>query len=48
MKANNGKMITKSHAYTSSNKDKDSSTVSSSPSLRTPFDNNRRDNVLIP
>jgi len=47
MKANNGKMITKSHAYTSSNKDKDSSTVSSSPSLRTPFDNNRRDNVLI-
>src|ERR671911_3186234 len=47
MKANNGKMITKSHAYTSSNKDKDSSTVSSSPSLRTPFDNNRLENVLI-
>src|SRR5918994_3115445 len=47
MKANNGKMITKSHAYTSSNKDKDSSTVSSSPSLRKPFDNSRLENVLI-
>jgi hypothetical protein len=48
MKANNGKMITKSHADTSSNKDKNISTVSSSPSLRTPFDNSRLENVLIP
>jgi NTE family protein len=47
MKANNGKMITKSHAYTSSNKDKNISTVSSSPSLRKPFDNSRLENVLI-
>jgi NTE family protein len=42
MKTNNGKMITKSHADTSLDKDKNSSTVS-----RSPFDNNRLENVLI-
>src|SRR5215217_830552 len=47
MKTNNGKMITKSHVDTSSNKDKNISTVSSSPSLRKPFDNSRLENVLI-
>src|SRR5919107_2897595 len=46
MKTNNKKEIKKSHAYTSLNKDKDSSPVSS-PSLRTPLDNNRLENVLI-
>jgi NTE family protein len=43
MKTNNGKMITKSQADTSSNKDKKISTVLSS----TPFDNNKLENVLI-
>jgi hypothetical protein len=43
MKTNNGKMITKSQAETSSNKDKKISTVLSS----TPFDNNKLENVLI-
>ena len=48
MKTNNGKMITKSHADTSLDKDKNSSTVSSSSSSRSsPFDNNRLENVLI-
>ena len=41
-KTNNEKMLTKSHADTSSNKDKNISTVS-----RLPFDNNRLENVLI-
>jgi NTE family protein len=43
MKTNNGKMITKSQAETSSNKDKKISTVLSS----IPFDNNKLENVLI-
>jgi NTE family protein len=46
MKTNNKKKIKKSHAYTSLNKDKDSSPISS-PSSRTPLDNNRLENVLI-
>ena len=48
MKTNNRKMITKSNADTSLNKDRNSSTVSSSSSSsRSPFDNNRLENVLI-
>ena len=48
MKTNNRKMITKSNADTSLNKDKNSSTISSSSSSRSsPFDNNRLENVLI-
>jgi NTE family protein len=43
MKTNNKKMMTKSHADTSSNKDK----VSSSRSLSAAADNNRLENVLI-
>jgi NTE family protein len=46
MKTNNGKMITKSNADTSLNKDKNRGTISS-PSSRLPFDNNRLENVLI-
>jgi NTE family protein len=47
MKTNNRKMITKSNADTSLNKDRNSSTVSSSSSSRSPFENNRLENVLI-
>ena len=46
MKTNNGKMMTNSHAYTSSNKNKNNNTVLSSSS-QSPFNNNRLENVLI-
>jgi NTE family protein len=46
MKTNNEKMIAKNHTDTSSNKDNDNDTVPSSSS-RSPFDNNRLENVLI-
>jgi NTE family protein len=49
VKTNNEKMIIKSHANISSTKVNDSGTVSSpsSSSSRSPFDNNKLENVLI-